>query len=417
LFTVLAELKQTHQLSCDVLYQVKLKHILRDSSARRAWNFEDLMKILMGMVRAGVSEDLAGLTELYNEAQLKARHGLNIHTARDMLWTMAETNFVSFDLVAAFEDMLEKSVSPPGLFDQATTASVLKAYAHLRLDFSRIESLVSGQVLPNKFQDFEDNYKVRVAYEMARLDQWDPLLWRRMLTHLAAVDCLNLSTQSALLSYHLFMILDLLAPQELQPQVQAMQALRAAAAAAWTEDMMVKRKLSRVFVKPSISDLKLGQTVSRPLSALDDSTSPFTKKFAQILANYSKTFTVEYLTLSPYSLDVDIYFEPRTVIELQGPTHYLKESFRATGGTVLKTRLLEKLNYQVIEIPYYVWDSLTEQQKLKQVTRILRTTQPTRKREPRGDRRVVLEPTGDTGADEDTATKEGTETQQSAREG
>mmetsp|Transcript_3596 Transcript_3596/g.7732 ORF Transcript_3596/g.7732 Transcript_3596/m.7732 type:complete len:437 (+) Transcript_3596:1156-2466(+) len=372
LLTVLGQLKAKHDFSNDLLYNAKVKPILSESYARKAWSLDELSKILMGMVQTGYSEDSPVLSELFTECISKAKTGMNTQLVRDLLWVMTETQFVSYELVAEIEDMFERATFAPGLFDQNTTATVLNAYAQLRLDFTRLEPVVVAGVLMNKFQDFEANYKVRVAYEMARMEYWDAETWGVMLRHLHMEDYSSLTRHTKFQAYHMLMILDLLAPSDIRGQTEALQLLRKEVEAVWEEEMHKKGALTRFFSKPTLLNRKLGIAVSRPVHPVSEKTSLLTKKFAQHIANMGKAFIIEHVTPAPYSLDVDILYEARTVIELNGPTHYIRESFRPTGSTILKRKILQKLNYVVVEVPHYVWDKLSEKQRISQINRLLR---------------------------------------------
>lgn len=371
----LAELNLTHNLISEVLYASQLRNKLIDPKAKQTWSLEDLCTILKALVQIKESKDTAVLQELFSEAVIKAPKGMNIQTAKDLLWVMTETRFVSFELVAAFEDMVEKVTFPAGLFDQSTTASVLNAYVQLRLEFDRLGPLLFGQVIPHKFQDFEVNYQIRVAYELAKLELWDPLLWRGIFKSLASADLKTLNEQSKCQSHHMMVILDLLAPKDFQPSIEALSHIRQNGLDAWDSIVAKKAMLTRLFAKPSAVERKIGKTVSSPNSPLDPSTTQFARNFGQIIANLGKSFIHEFITPGPYHLDVDILYGTNTVIELQGPLHYIRDSYLPTKSTVLKGKLLRKLDYEVFEVPFYVWDFLPEDKKISQVNRLLRLAQ------------------------------------------
>ena len=80
-------------------------------------------------------------------------------------------------------------------------------------------------------------------------------------------------------------------------------------------------------------------------------------------------FAYEYEHVTDEGLSIDMAnVESKIVIEVEGPSHFLKSSTNAAaadmmisppkynGSTKFKERLLRKLGWKVVHVPYYEWD-------------------------------------------------------------
>ena len=69
-------------------------------------------------------------------------------------------------------------------------------------------------------------------------------------------------------------------------------------------------------------------------------------------------------------LIVDICIEQyKIVIEVNGPSHYIDHEM--IGPTVFKNRLLLKMGWHVLHVPYYIWNKLNTPEKLNYLTFLL----------------------------------------------
>jgi very-short-patch-repair endonuclease len=59
-------------------------------------------------------------------------------------------------------------------------------------------------------------------------------------------------------------------------------------------------------------------------------------------------------TIGPFSLDIFVP-ESRTVVEIDGPHHFFRDSTLRTSSSVLKHRILESFGYHVMHVPYHEW--------------------------------------------------------------
>ena len=67
---------------------------------------------------------------------------------------------------------------------------------------------------------------------------------------------------------------------------------------------------------------------------------------------------------------VDICIEQyKIVIEVNGPSHYIDHEM--IGSTVFKNRLLLKMGWHVLHVPYYIWNKLNTPEKLNYLTFLL----------------------------------------------
>ena len=44
------------------------------------------------------------------------------------------------------------------------------------------------------------------------------------------------------------------------------------------------------------------------------------------------------------------------VVEVDGPSHFLQDSTKMTGSTLLKYRQLQMLGYRLVKVPYFEWN-------------------------------------------------------------
>ena len=67
-------------------------------------------------------------------------------------------------------------------------------------------------------------------------------------------------------------------------------------------------------------------------------------------------------TIGPFSLDI---FDPisRTVIEIDGPNHFYRESTLRTSSSVLKRKIISFLGFHVLHVPFQEWIQLTSEEK------------------------------------------------------
>jgi len=68
------------------------------------------------------------------------------------------------------------------------------------------------------------------------------------------------------------------------------------------------------------------------------------------------------VVLGPFSLDIYVA-ETKTVIEVDGPHHFFKNSVLRTSSSVLKHRILSSLGYRVEHVPYHEWLQCTNDAK------------------------------------------------------
>ena len=73
------------------------------------------------------------------------------------------------------------------------------------------------------------------------------------------------------------------------------------------------------------------------------------------LGDLNQAFTVEYRTPEPHVLAVDILLHPDVVIEVQGPSHYIKDTFHPNGSTLFKRDLIQAMGFKYFEVPFFYW--------------------------------------------------------------
>ena len=80
------------------------------------------------------------------------------------------------------------------------------------------------------------------------------------------------------------------------------------------------------------------------------------KQVSRALASLQVQHTNEH---SVCGLVVDIaLLAEQTVLEVDGPCHFCRDSRRELGPTRSKQRLLQRLGWRVLRVPYFEWDAL-----------------------------------------------------------
>jgi hypothetical protein len=89
-------------------------------------------------------------------------------------------------------------------------------------------------------------------------------------------------------------------------------------------------------------------------------TSYFHKEVSRTLNAMGIKHVLERLTEDGlFSMDLCIP-EERIAIEVDGPTHFMKNSLRPLGGWYTRNYLLESRGYKVISVPYFAWQGVEE---------------------------------------------------------
>lgn len=92
-----------------------------------------------------------------------------------------------------------------------------------------------------------------------------------------------------------------------------------------------------------------------------NSLSPLHQDVLRALDQLGVAYKSEIQLPAPSFLPIDIsMLEDLTLVEVQGPTHYLYSSELPTGATLYKAVLLQKLGFRLVEIPYFQWNRISE---------------------------------------------------------
>jgi len=103
-------------------------------------------------------------------------------------------------------------------------------------------------------------------------------------------------------------------------------------------------------------------------------TSKLQKDVAKVLQSMGVAHTVEHPLLDGL-VSVDIYIEAsNTIVEVDGPSHYAtNDPSRRLGHTVFRNRLHQVSGFNVVVVPYWEWNKLTDQSsRVAYLTRKLR---------------------------------------------
>ncbi|MCO5609280.1 hypothetical protein L7F22_063506 [Adiantum nelumboides] len=102
------------------------------------------------------------------------------------------------------------------------------------------------------------------------------------------------------------------------------------------------------------------------------SPSEYQKNVKWLLVSMGQDWVAEY-TASDYSLDFALP-EKKIAIEIDGPSHFIRNSGLPLGHTILKRRLLSQAGWRVLPISYEVWEELDgEIEQMNFLKELLRT--------------------------------------------
>lgn len=61
------------------------------------------------------------------------------------------------------------------------------------------------------------------------------------------------------------------------------------------------------------------------------------------------------------------------VVEVEGPSHYMRNVRQLVGSSVVRNKLLARLGYRVLAVPFYDWEKLgSDEAKEEYLTGLLR---------------------------------------------
>lgn len=94
---------------------------------------------------------------------------------------------------------------------------------------------------------------------------------------------------------------------------------------------------------------------------LEGGSSTTHQRVSAILTKFGVNHENEY-TVGGLVVDIAIP-ERKLIIEVDGPTHFFRDSVRVTGNTVMKHRMLRDMGWEVVSIPFLAWESLAPHER------------------------------------------------------
>eukprot|EP00850_Spirogloea_muscicola_P018289 SM000166S02470 [mRNA] locus=s166:103071:105501:- [translate_table: standard] len=86
------------------------------------------------------------------------------------------------------------------------------------------------------------------------------------------------------------------------------------------------------------------------------------REVARLLVGTGRLWEEEHAG-GPYSLDLALPTE-HIGVEVDGPSHFARDTGKALGATVLKRRQLRMLGWQLVAIPFYEWEELRGEEEM-----------------------------------------------------
>ena len=375
---------QSHQL-----FYSQIRPTITSPSLRKEAAVSYLVDILFSVnALVNSTDDLLIRQLLYDISQKLKRaysHEISMVMARKLLSVMSDSNYLSYSVVSAIEEMILTSSLPAGLFTESEVVSILSAYSNFGLDFSSIEKLICEDILPKKFKTFSADGVVMTMFYLARMKYFREDLWNDVLyPELAAVNVFSLDEKIALQLYTTFITLEVLAPNQFKSlpffKAPSYAHIKESAKSRWDAFYDSKPYKSVEFLAPSLASRVKGYGSSSHFEKLNPNLSKTHRELIKHLSHYGCEFTVEYHTPKPFIFEIDIFLHPNIAIEVQGPSHYIKNAFRPIASTSIKNEILKAMGYIVVNVPYYEWDALEGEHRQGQVKYLIKEIEKAKRR-------------------------------------
>lgn len=375
---------QSHQL-----FYSQIRPVLITSSLRKEAGISNLVDILYSINGLVNSTDDLLIRQLLFDISLKLKkvysNEISMVMARKLLSVMADSHYLSYQVITGIEEMIMSSTLPTGLFTENEVIMILKAYSNFGLDFSTLEKLICEDILPKKFKTFTSEGIAMTIFYLARLKYFKEDLWNDVLyPELASINIYSLEEMHALQVYHTFMMLEFLAPQQFKSmpffKLPSYAHIRESALSRWIAFYDSHPYKNVHFISPSMASKVKGYSSSSALEKLNPNLSKTHREVIKHLQHNGIEFIVDYHTPKPIVFEVDILIPPNIAIEIQGPSHYIKNAFRANNSTSIKNDILKALGYIVVNIPYYEWDALEGEHRQGQIRHLLKQIEQAKRR-------------------------------------
>jgi hypothetical protein len=367
---------QSHQL-----FYSQIRPAITSSSLRKEAAASYLVDILYSVnTLVNSTDDLLIRQLLYDISQKLKRvytHEISMVMAKKLLSVMGDSNYLSYSVVSAIEEMILTSSLPTGLFTESEVISILNAYSSLGIDLSSLEKLICEDIIPKKFKSFSADAVVMTMFYLARMKYFKEDLWNDVLyPELAAVNVFSLDEKIALQLYSTFIMLEILAPNQFKSlpffRSPSYAHIKESAKSRWDAFYDSKPYKNVEFLAPSLASRVKGYGSSSSFEKLNPNLSKTHRELIKNLSHYGCEFTVEYHTPKPFTFEIDIFLPPNIAIEVQGPSHYIKNAFRPITATSIKNEILKAMGYIVVNVPYYEWDALEGEHRQGQVRHLLK---------------------------------------------
>lgn len=251
----------------------------------------------------------------------------------ELLNEMVQYHIYDQEIYIKITELLKNHPFPEGAVNDTWISNYLKFSFEFAQDLE-FQQMIFESIIPSKYDLFRNYAKVSIAYYTACLGNYDEALWEQYIIN--QLTRLNLSELGVPQFMQLFLTFNILS---LHKQYRFQQGP--------AYQFLYKTCKERIIKNLPFNERRWYE-------------SGMQKNVTEHVQQLYSTLYTEYF-IEKLGYIVDIFIPPNLVIEVYGPSHYFSDN-QPTGPTVLKAKLLKQMNMQLIEVPYYEWNSLADKQ-------------------------------------------------------
>ena len=268
---------------------------------------------------------------------------LSVNSAITLINALQNASYTNEIINDFINQSILQSSFPPGRFGQEFTCALAWFYTENQSKSNEeVWEIIEKQVIPYKFQRFSYEHRIDYAHALITMQQREVSPYIVKLLH--DVNWKILETTDLVKFLQVLGSLKILRgiPHQFSEGI-------------WKN---INRKCEEIRMSGKIFEKR--------------EVSTFQEDIGLSLREMGIKNISEFEIFDPYYLRVDFFIDPDIVIEAQGPYHYLKPYMKESAKTMIKNKVLEKLGYRVVSVPYFYWMGLDQTSKICYLSKHLR---------------------------------------------